>query len=112
MQCFEPGEIAVVRENSVNAMFPAHSGNLGIKHQVAARIQLSGSRKQPLQKLRPRLDDLATWSGWDAFDELCGLRHSRRRVEHPHVRYHPHELRDAEQRECPSFHSFAQSDEP
>ena len=37
---------------------------------------------------------------------------SRRRVEHPPVRHHPHELRHAEHRKRPSFHTFAQGDEP
>ena len=48
MQIFE-----VVRENAVDAVLPAQCGNLGIEHQVAVRIHLTGSRKEPMSALWP-----------------------------------------------------------
>ncbi len=54
MHRFEPREITVVRETTVNAVSPAHRSNSGIKHQVAAQIRFSGRRAPPLQKLSPR----------------------------------------------------------
>ena len=38
--------------------------------------------------------------------------HGGRRIEHAPVRHHPHEFRDAEDRESPSLRPLGQSDEP
>ena len=61
MQRTEALEIAVVRQYSFDAVFPAHGRDLCVEHQVAVRIRLSSGGKQPLQELRSGLDNLAAW---------------------------------------------------
>lgn len=105
----ESHEIPVIREDPFNTVLLADSCDLRIKHQVAMRVRLACRRKQPLQKLVSGPNDLATWCRNERFDKLSGLNDSRWRVEHFAVGHHPHEFRNAEHRQRPSFRSFTQS---
>ena len=108
----EAHEVAVVGEYPVNAVFPAHGGNLRIEHQVAVRVRPTSHGEKPLQEPQAGTNDLATWSGNEGFDEFRSLSDSRWRTERPVVRYHPHEFRNTEHRKRPTFRTFTQGGQP
>ena len=90
---------AVVRKNGADAVLSAERGNLRVEHQVAARICLASDRDEKFEEFRTRLDNLAARSVGDALDERGRLCHGGRRIEHAPMRHHPHEFRNAEDRE-------------
>ena len=56
-QRLESSEVAVVGENSVDAVLPAQRGNLRIEHQVSTSIRLACGLEEELEKVRARLDE-------------------------------------------------------
>ena len=67
---------------------------------------------EKFEEFRTRLDNLAARSVGDALDERGRLCHGGRRIEHAPMHHHPHEFRNAEDRESPALCPLGQSDEP
>ena len=76
------------------------------------RIRLTSDRNEKFEEFRTRTDNLAARSVGNALDEHGRLCHGGRRIEHAPMRHHPHEFRNAEDRESPALCPLGQSDEP
>ena len=111
-QRFEPPEVAVIRKDGVNAVFPAQRGYLGIEHQIAVCIRLSRCRQEMFQEFRAWPHEFATRSGGNTLQKQACCRNGGRRVENTRMRYGPHKFRDAKDGERPSRYPFGERGQP
>ena len=71
---FEALEVAVVRQDGVDAVLPAKGRDLGIEHQVAAGIRPLCRFGEKTKELRSGPDDAAHRGSDDRFDEADALQ--------------------------------------
>ena len=84
------------------------ASNIRLPCESASRAVVSS----PRHELRAGLDNLATRRGDHSLNKVDRLCDRRGRIEHSPVGHHPHEFTDAEHRQCPPFHAFAEGDQP